>query len=767
MGILTAWLVYCGAISAVLLTAALAWEYSARWSGRSARWGWATALAGSAALPWLLRLVPERAWPEVMPALQVLPAPVLLDPIGMADASAAAAAPVMSAGEVGVLLWAALSVLMVAWVGWAVVRIGMARRRWRAAELEGGRVFISADTGPAALGLRQGLVVVPAWVLELRDDVRSLLLAHEREHVRAGDPRLLFFGLVCVAAMPWNPLLWVQLLRLRNAIELDCDARVLARGVSPRAYGTLLLEVGRRRGSSPLVMATFAEPRVFLEERIRRIAHWPMQRSRSRAVAFAAVAVALFIAALGARDPLRAGPAAEGVSLLPLGGSAEQAEPVPQDGQGNPFFELEPLHAEAARASEPELPPVHLAAVDTPPRIERAPVFTPMTQRPQLRNPEDVQRILLGAYPAALRDAGIGGTVVVWFFIDDEGRVQRTQISRPSGYPALDEAALQVASAMEFAPAMNRDQRVAVWVEIPIVFTARGQTPEQTVRITAERAAAAAAQAAAAAPRPEGQRPTALRVRPELANAAEVQRWLVRNFPPMLRDAGISGTPVVWYYVGTDGRVLRMQLALPSGHPALDEVALGAASQMRFTPGREDGRPAEMWVELPISFQGAPIPVLEQRGPNPAIRLEPLRVNGERGDVAPGAAAARPPAPQPSAPQRAASAPAALRAIADGPTFTPMTTRPELRNTVEVQRALVRNYPPVLRDAGIGGAPTLWFLIDDEGTVVDTRISRASGYPALDEAAMAVARIMQFSPALNREQRVPVWVEIPIVFTAR
>ena len=39
--------------------------------------------------------------------------------------------------------------------------------------------------------------------------------------------------------------------------------------------------------------------------------------------------------------------------------------------------------------------------------------------------------------------------------------------------PALDEAALNVAQSMKFSPAMNRDRRVNVWVEIPIVFTAK------------------------------------------------------------------------------------------------------------------------------------------------------------------------------------------------------------------------------------------------------------------------------------------------------
>jgi periplasmic protein TonB len=105
--------------------------------------------------------------------------------------------------------------------------------------------------------------------------------------------------------------------------------------------------------------------------------------------------------------------------------------------------------------------------------------------------------------------------------------------------------------------------------------------------------------------------------------------------------------------------------------------------------------------------------------------------------------------------------------LSAAPVFTPMTVRPELQNRADVQRALVRNYPPLLRDAGIGGSPTVHFFIDENGRVLRTLLSQSSGYPALDEAAIAVAQQMQFSPALNRDKKVQVWVEIPIVFTAR
>jgi periplasmic protein TonB len=102
--------------------------------------------------------------------------------------------------------------------------------------------------------------------------------------------------------------------------------------------------------------------------------------------------------------------------------------------------------------------------------------------------------------------------------------------------------------------------------------------------------------------------------------------------------------------------------------------------------------------------------------------------------------------------------------ISAAPTFTPMTVRPQLRNTAQVQQALQRQYPPLLRDAGITGQVNVWFFIDEEGRVQRTQLNQTSGYDAFDQAALNIAQIMQFSPAYNRDQRVPVWVSIPITF---
>ena len=105
--------------------------------------------------------------------------------------------------------------------------------------------------------------------------------------------------------------------------------------------------------------------------------------------------------------------------------------------------------------------------------------------------------------------------------------------------------------------------------------------------------------------------------------------------------------------------------------------------------------------------------------------------------------------------------------ISAAPTFTPFTVAPSILNRAEVVRAMEREYPPLLRDAGIGGTVTVYFFIDEEGTVQDFRVNQSSGHQALDDAALAVANVYRFSAALNRDKRVPVWVSFPITFQVR
>ena len=63
-----------------------------------------------------------------------------------------------------------------------------------------------------------------------------------------------------------------------------------------------------------------------------------------------------------------------------------------------------------------------------------------------------------------------------------------------------------------------------------------------------------------------------------------------------------------------------------------------------------------------------------------------------------------------------------------------------------MREATQRFYPPLLRDAGVEGVARVYFFIDESGVVQDKRIDQSSGHQALDDAAMTVAEIYEFSP---------------------
>ena len=106
--------------------------------------------------------------------------------------------------------------------------------------------------------------------------------------------------------------------------------------------------------------------------------------------------------------------------------------------------------------------------------IQAGPVLTPFTIRPELRNQSEVIQAYMREFPAILRDAGVGATVEVWFYISDMGQVLHGSIAQSSGQARVDDAALRVAAVYEFTPAMNyREEPVAVWIEFPITFEVR------------------------------------------------------------------------------------------------------------------------------------------------------------------------------------------------------------------------------------------------------------------------------------------------------
>jgi hypothetical protein len=154
-------------------------------------------------------------------------------------------------------------------------------------------VYITGDIGPAVVGLLRPRIVVPRWVTMALPTHQSAVIVHEQSHLDAHDPQLFTFALALLVFMPWNLPLWWQLRRLRYAIEVDCDARVVAGGFDPAHYGETLITVGERQSAYVGAVAAMSESRSFLEERIRIMISKPVRWRRTGIAALAGVSLAL------------------------------------------------------------------------------------------------------------------------------------------------------------------------------------------------------------------------------------------------------------------------------------------------------------------------------------------------------------------------------------------------------------------------------------------------------------------------------------------
>ena len=96
--------------------------------------------------------------------------------------------------------------------------------------------------------------------------------------------------------------------------------------------------------------------------------------------------------------------------------------------------------------------------------------------------------------------------------------------------------------------------------------------------------------------------------------------------------------------------------------------------------------------------------------------------------------------------------------------FTVSMVAPRLLNTEEIERELRRNYPSVLRDAGIGGVVDVNLWLDENGVVTKSEVARSSGYRLLDDAALKVVAAMRLAPALNNGTPTRVIVTLPVHF---
>ncbi len=285
-----------GTVLGILLVAAAHFlEDALRKLGRPARWAWILALGAASLLPILLLLSPS-----TVPASTSGAMPIPLDALynlGLESGRTESgwSGVLASLDEPLLALWMVASGLVLLAFAGLGLRLHLRAGRWPPRETGGLEVLVSEHTGPAVMGLLRPRVVLPCWAFSLKPEELEMVLLHEEEHLRARDPVLLAGAILALALTPWNPALWWGLRRLRLAVEADCDARVLDRGVGRASYGTLLLGVASRsRQIFPLAPALVEPGGTFLERRLLMMRH-RVERKRVFGAAAGALVAGVFL----------------------------------------------------------------------------------------------------------------------------------------------------------------------------------------------------------------------------------------------------------------------------------------------------------------------------------------------------------------------------------------------------------------------------------------------------------------------------------------
>lgn len=112
------------------------------------------------------------------------------------------------------------------------------------------------------------------------------------------------------------------------------------------------------------------------------------------------------------------------------------------------------------------------ADTTTLPSDEETYEVSAVEELPDLLNRSEFGRLLASSYPPDLRQAGVGGTVVVGFRVRRDGSVDPESITIVStAHEQLNEPTIRAVSILRWRSARIAGRAVNVWVRLPILWT--------------------------------------------------------------------------------------------------------------------------------------------------------------------------------------------------------------------------------------------------------------------------------------------------------
>jgi TonB family protein len=401
---------------------------------------------------------------------------------------------------------------------------------------------------PMTWGIRRPRVVLPLDAEHWPDDRRRAVLAHELAHVRRDDWLVQIVAEVACAIYWFNPLFWLAYRRLRDESEHACDDVVVSTGVDARDYAGHLFQIVQsarvddRRWRSALAMARPSQ----LEQRFAAL----LLAARSRRpVSGRSLAAAVAVASASV-VPLAA------MSLPTIFDATIQV----QNASLPPAIDIVPASANVQAASAIR-------------RVRTIDVFPAQT----ITAPDVVEYTTPPLYSDEARRRRIEGIVTIQARVGVDGHVAAPRVIDGLGF-GLDQNALVALRQWQFRPGTRNGRPVEMTAAIDIEFSLRNEALNELIA-----------------------NDMATRIGPDVTAPRIMRRVNV----PSDRDADgerRAGTVVLDVVLLEDGRP-KIVRVLRSLTPPLDERAIDAFEQWRFSPALKAGRPVKVRLQADVTFR--------------------------------------------------------------------------------------------------------------------------------------------------------------------
>jgi TonB family protein len=397
--------------------------------------------------------------------------------------------------------------------------------------------------------------------------------------------------------LPWNIAVLWQATRLRLALEIDCDARVLAKNPDTGRYARLLLAVAQLRSTTPLrAMVALAEGPSQLERRIKAMQSIPKRRRwfvAAGALLFSSAAIAI----------------------------AGEVETPPRMHGVRQYFALRIV------PSRPQSQVQTLPSASSESRGASA-VVTGSTQPGQRQfgafythEVHKLARMAAGnpapVFPAPLSTPGAQGMVLVAVVVDENGAalMQSLRIIQASD-SAYAHSVRAVLPGYKFIPAEIENVPVRSWVQVPFTFTLASRDGDTTSASAQATRRAAAMQRAADQVRNARNAADARSASQQRARASsafftfeldKLARLAPGNpqpqYPASLLSSRTAGNVIVSIVVDTTGRAdMTTFNVLESSHQLFSDAVREVLQSYRFIPAELGSRKVKSHVNLPFRF---------------------------------------------------------------------------------------------------------------------------------------------------------------------